>query len=149
MKWEEVLRLSSRALCKTKLPARHTLISKLFLRMASLAPRLRVRVEREPGLARVIVENYGYLPTNVLAAAKTLAHGASPWVSVRGATGDHRVEIPHLDGWGRGRFDGTGAIYFLRSRGTGHRRVVEFPCGDGPVDVRVGCARTGVISCRA
>lgn len=124
-------------------------VSKLFLRMASLTPQLRVRVERAPGVARVVVENHGYLPTHVLAAAKVLAHGGAPWVDVRGATGDRRVAIEHLDGWGRGRFDGTGAIYFLRSRGNGHRRVVEFACGEGPIEVRVGCPRTGVVTCRA
>lgn len=120
-----------------------------FLRMAALSPRVEVALHREPGRLVATVSNVGYLPTNVLASAKKMTHNPPLWLVAEGATGERRVEIGHLDGWGRGRFDGTDALYYQRSRGDSHRRIVELPLvGEGPVTVTVSGPRTGAITAR-
>jgi hypothetical protein len=46
------------------------------------------------------------------------------------------------DGWGRGLFDGSGALYYTRTRGTtGARTVSSVVRGRGVVSLRVGSCR--------
>ena len=55
----------------------------------------------------------------------------------------HR-EIGHLDGWGRGLFDGSGALYYTQSRGTTGARTVSWVVrGRGAMTVRAGSCRVG------
>ena len=55
----------------------------------------------------------------------------------------HR-EIGHLDGWGRGLFDGSGALYYTRTRGTTGARTVSWVVrGRGVVSLRIGSCRVG------
>ena len=130
--------------------------SAAFARVASLAPRLDLDapvVERlGEGLARVTltVRNVGYLPTNVLASATALEHAEPVRVTVTtegSATvdaADARATLGHLDGWGRGLYDGSGALYFQRSRGnTGEARVRLLVRGEGARTLRVGSCRVG------
>ncbi len=127
-----------------------------FLRTAALAPAVVVDpVETtvlSSGLTRVTltVANHGYLPTFILASAKELTHNEPLWadVSCEGcelAEPDlaHR-EIGHLEGWGRGLFDGSGALYYMQTRGTTGARTVSWVVrGRGALSVRVGSCRVG------
>ena len=98
------------------------------------ARRGRDRERSSPELTRitVTVANHGYLPTYILASAKALTHNEPLWADVR-CTGceladpdlAHR-EIGHLDGWGRGLFDGSGALYYTRTRGTTGARTLSW-----------------------
>ena len=55
--------------------------------------------------------------------------------------------VGHLDGWGRGKFDGSAALYYLRSRGpTGARTLSWTVRGRGVASVRIGSCRTGSTS---
>lgn len=129
--------------------------SAVFLRVAAMAPKVVARssVHRlGDGLCRVelTVENHGYLPTYVLASAKHLQDNEPLWAeaSARGCEltdpDDARREIGHLDGWGRGRGDGTGSTFYLRTRGSTGRRTVRWTVrGEGVLDVRVGSCRVG------
>jgi hypothetical protein len=128
-----------------------------WLRVASLAPALRVSVEKVAlgdGVTAldVTVENVGYLPTNVLSSARSLPHNEEPWLEATGdgvRVDDPRRRIGHLDGWGRGLFDGSGALYYLRSRGSNHRRIERIVVhGSGVVTLRAGSCRTGFVERR-
>jgi hypothetical protein len=120
-------------------------------RLCAMAPRLRARADVErigPDLSRltVTVENVGYLPTFVLAGSKGSGIDAPIVATVTGVSvdGPARAEIGHLDGWGRGKFDGTDTPYVLRGRGTTSRRVAQFLVrGSGAAAIRVGSPRTG------
>lgn len=120
-------------------------------KLGAMAPRLGLKLEVEAladGLHRVVctVDNQGYLPTNVLGSAKGLSVDSPPAATIEGVEviGQPTREVGHLDGWGRGRFDGSDALYALRSRGTTGRRTVSFLVrGGGEANVRVGSARTG------
>ncbi len=129
--------------------------SKMFLRMAALAPKLGIRhVETKllsDGAHRVEVEvdNAGYLPSFVLSSAKTRAFDARVFVEAEGKglkiEGDARVCAEHLDGWGRGKFDQS--IFMMRSRGTvSTKRVAFVVVGKGVVTVRAKGLRVGEAS---
>lgn len=135
--------------------------SAAFLRVAALAPALRADdVALTPlggGLSRltVTVENHGYLPTYVLSSARQLdfCEPVHAQLTLEGCAledaGTGRRDIGHLDGWGRGLYDGTGALYFLASRGnTGTGTASWVVRGAGAVTVRVGSCRTGWIERR-
>ncbi|HET9045756.1 MAG TPA: M14 family metallopeptidase [Casimicrobiaceae bacterium] len=127
-----------------------------YLRTASLAPSVTVTidevVEVSPGLTRVTatVENRGYLPTFVLSSAKALSHNEPLWADVTCTKCElvdpalaHR-EIGHLDGWGRGLFDGSGALYYAYTRGTTGARTFKWTLrGKGSIDLKVGSCRVG------
>jgi hypothetical protein len=131
--------------------------SAAFMRVAALAPAPRFgAIERrslEHGLTRVTitVENRGYLPTYVLSSARKLDFCEPLYAEVQAHEGcaldhpgDARREIGHLDGWGRGLYDGSDAIYYLSSRGnTGSRTLSYVVRGHGRLSVRVGSCRTG------
>ena len=130
-----------------------------FLRVAALAPKLVVADKQLTSAAEgvkrldITVENRGYLPTNVLSSAKKLDWNEPLYATVetRGCQlanprEAHR-EVGHLDGWGRGKYDGTGALYYMRSRGnTGAKTLSWTIKGSGLVSVRIGSCRTGWIT---
>lgn len=135
--------------------------SAAFLRVAALAPALRAdRIEQTAlggGLTRVTVtvENHGYLPTYVLSSARDLdfcepVHAElDPGACTLEDAGTGRRVIGHLDGWGRGLHDGTGALFYLTSRGNTHAGTVSWVVrGAGTVTVRAGSCRTGWIEQR-
>lgn len=135
--------------------------SRAFARVASLAPRLFIDPpEVEPlaeGLFKVTVtvRNTGYLPTYVLSSAKSLEHAEPVRITATGE-GLELVDIDraprtvgHLDGWGRGLHDGSGALYFQRSRGnTGEGSVTFMVRGHGELSLRAGSCRVGHVSTR-
>ncbi len=138
--------------------------AKMFLRVAAMAPALRMDHVKTTSLGggawrvEVAVENCGYLPTNVLSSAKALALDARVFVEAApiGAGGagpgkgscklvsDARVEAGHLEGWGRGLYDASTSIFHARSRGSGSRRVVTFTGeGHGVLQMRASGLRVG------
>lgn len=131
--------------------------SACFLRVAALAPALRFGAVHTAGdgeLTRVTarVENHGYLPTYVLASARKLDWNEPLYAEVTcdGCelvdAGDAHRQLDHLDGWGRGLHDGTGALYYMRSRGTTSAVTSTWVVrGTGTLRLRIGSCRTGFI----
>jgi hypothetical protein len=130
--------------------------SSMFLRVASMAPRVRagaveVRATGDLTTLAIPIENVGYLPTYVLSSAKKLPWNAPIYADVAGDgceidPSDRHVEIGHLDGWGRGLFDGSGALYYSRSRGSTGRAILRVRArGRGVVKIRLRSPRIGTI----
>lgn len=128
-----------------------------FLRVAAMAPRVRIAdVTATPlgdGLSRVdvVVENTGYLPSYVLSSAKKLSWNEALAVEFdcdgcELADGAPRRTLGHLDGWGRGAGEGTGALYYPYGRGsTGRAQQSVMVKGRGRVGVSVRSCRIGTI----
>lgn len=133
--------------------------SAAFLRVASLAPQLVIREVKQTRVSEnitqleITIQNDGYLPTNILASSKALPWNEGIYADFKCENGvallsaaDARIEVGHLDGWGRGRFGEGNAIFFLRSRGTtATRKLVVQVKGSGVVNVSFGGCRTGHI----
>lgn len=131
--------------------------SAAFLRVAAMAPRIRfadLAVQRlTGGLTRVdiTVENGGYLPSYVLRSARKLSWNEELYLELQceGCSlveGSTRRALGHLDGWGRGAGDGTGALYYPFGRGnTGTARQSVVVEGDGVMTISVTSCRTGTI----
>jgi hypothetical protein len=134
--------------------------SAAWMRTAALLPRVRVVganvVALGDGLSRVDVhvENDGYLGTTGIASARGLPWNEALWAEATPSgnltlvtPSEARQELGHLDGWGRGKGSGAGAIWFARSRGTSHRSVARFVVrGGGALHVSVGSCRVGQTS---
>ncbi len=131
--------------------------SAAFLRVAAMAPRIRIaEAAVEPlggGLARVdiLVENHGYLPSHVLNSAKKLDWNEPLYLEIECdgcalAEGSTRRTLGHLDGWGRGAGDGTGALHYPFGRGsTGSARVSLIVRGGGRLLLTVRSCRIGAV----
>lgn len=135
--------------------------SQAFLRVAALAPALRVEsTERVPlggDLCRIdiAIANHGYLPTTILASAVRLDFNEPVSVSCdcAGATlvdaGQRQITLGHLDGWGRGLHSGLGSPHYLRSSGSGHRAFISYlVSGHGVLHLKIGSCRVGWIEHR-
>jgi hypothetical protein len=133
--------------------------SAVFLRVAALAPALRVgKIDRTPlpgELVRVDVriENHGYLGTYGLPSAKKLDWNEPVHVSVEtdGCTlvdaGTAHQVLGHLDGWGHGLHTGANLAAYPASRGTtGAVTASWLVRGTGALRLRAGCARAGWIT---
>lgn len=130
--------------------------SRFFLRVAALAPRLRLiedhvtHLQGDLSEVSVVVENLGHLPTFVLSSAKPLIWNdpvralitVDPGMTV---VGDQReCLVGHLEGWGA--IDVMSTPGFPRSGGDTRRRKVRWVVrGHGRVVIRTGCPRTGYI----
>ncbi|HYC37920.1 MAG TPA: M14 family metallopeptidase [Usitatibacter sp.] len=129
--------------------------SAAFLRVAALVPRVQISITRKEPLGdghtriEVRVDNAGYLGTYGLSSAKKLRHaeplrltaqGEGVTVSVpEGAS----AEVGHLDGWGRGLYNGIN-IFAPWTRGSVHERFVTLVArGKGKLTLRVGSCRVG------
>lgn len=133
--------------------------SAVFLRVASLAPALRLTRTQVTPLGdgthniELTVENHGYLPTYILGSAKSL-----PWneplrmeITPEGCTlvspTDRLREIGHLEGWGRGLFATSMSLFHQRSRGNVSSRTLHWVVsGQGSLTVRIGSCRVGWIT---
>lgn len=134
-------------------------ISALMMRVAAMAPALAfAEVTLTPlgeGLHRleVRVENRGYLGTYVLPSAKKLPWNEPLHADIFTAGGCQLVapqeahrELGHLDGWGRGLFDGTTALGHMQSRGSTSAKTAAWVLrGRGRVRLRAGSCRVGHI----
>jgi hypothetical protein len=127
----------------------------MFLRVAAMAPRVVVSELAAEAIGdgqrriEMTVDNRGYLATYVLSSAKQLPWNEPLWAEIATdgctlVTAERRREVGHLDGWGRGLYSGSAAIYFARSRGSTSSRKLQWVVrGSGSVTVRVGSCRTG------
>ena len=120
----------------------------VYLRVAAMAPALEMTARFADGRAEVELANAGYLPTYVLDSAKKLALDARVFVEFEPLGGasidprDARVEVGHLEGWGRGLYNEY--IFYQRSRGSVSRRTVSIPVrGRGRLRVRAKGLRVG------
>jgi hypothetical protein len=131
-------------------------LSDYFLRISSLLPRVRTKATVTPvdGTVRrvdLVVENHGYLSTMGPAAAKTIPFAEPLWAEARAegnaalsAGSVARLELGHLDGWGRGRFSGAEIFPLMRSRGsTGRAHARWHVTGKGRMQIRIGSPRVG------
>ena len=130
-------------------------LARFALSHASTAPRLRTRLATEelsPGLRRLelIVENAGYLPTNVskVATDKKLAKPVEVTIGLpEGASlvsGEPEVELGHLAG--RSALTGNrwkSPAFFEGLPSDYARRTVWVVRGEGPVEVEVRGGRAG------
>jgi hypothetical protein len=129
--------------------------SAAFLRVAALIPRVAVEVVSEeklgPNLTRIElrVVNRGYLGTYGLSSAKKLPFSEPLRLTAEcegvklAAPAEAVVEIGHLDGWGRGLYNGVN-IFFPWTRGNVHEKFVTLVVeGKGKLKVRVGSVRVG------
>jgi hypothetical protein len=125
-----------------------------YFRVAAMAPSLEmsepvVRRAGETSRVQVTIKNSGYLPTYVLSSAKSLAIDARVFVEVDASgasidSRDARIEIGHLEGWGRGLH--TSSIFYQRSRGSVSERTVCFVVhGRGKVRIRAKGLRAGSV----
>ena len=129
--------------------------SAAFLRIAALVPQVRVDVVKQekigPDLTQVElrVANRGYLGTYGLSSAKKLplaeplrATVEAQGVAIRAPAGSV-IDIGHLDGWGRGLYNGIN-IFFPWTRGNVHEKFVTLVAeGRGTLRVKVGSIRVG------
>ncbi len=131
--------------------------SAAFLRVAAMMPRINfadVTIEDlTDGLRRVdiTVENRGYLPSFGLSSAKKLSWNEALYLELE-CEGCSLVEGPsrrilgHLDGWGRGLGDGTGALYYPYGQGnTGAARQSVVVRGQGSITATIRSCRVGAI----
>jgi Zinc carboxypeptidase len=124
--------------------------SAAYLRVAALAPALEMELRAAAGRVEIEVANPGYLPTYVLDSAKKLAVDARVFLEVEASGGcsidarDARIEVGHLEGWGRGLY--AEFIFFLKSRGSVSRRTLSLPVrGSGRLRVRAKGLRVGEV----
>ncbi|MCB9672220.1 MAG: peptidase M14 [Alphaproteobacteria bacterium] len=125
--------------------------SRMLLHAAALTPRLQLdvdaRLDGDHLHLTLVVENHGYLSTRFIESAAGLEHNEPLTATVitdGEVLGPRRVTVGHLDGWGRGRWDGSNALYFQRTRGSTGRRTVCFDLrGASEWRVTVGSCRVG------
>ncbi len=129
-----------------------------FLRVAAMLPSVQITECRVTPVGNELfrldarVENRGYLATHGLASARKLDWN-EPLVAEIETQGcvlanerEARQAVGHLDGWGRGRFEGFAALYYMRSRGsTGSQTLSWTLRGRGRGVLRIGSCRTGWI----
>ena len=134
----------------------------MFLRVASLAPRVKIaRIDRHvlaSGLTRVEVrvENDGYLGTYGPPSAKKLDFNEPLYATCR-ATGCELIDpsgaahqlLGHLDGWGHGLHTGANLPAYPGTRGSTNAAWTTYVVrGTGALDVRVGACRVGFVTAR-
>jgi hypothetical protein len=129
--------------------------SAAFLRVAALVPRVIVEVVKQEKMQgnftqiELRVSNKGYLGTYGLSSAKKLplSEPLRATIETEGvkvsAPAETVIDIGHLDGWGRGLYNGVN-IFFPWTRGNVHEKFVTLVAeGRGRLKVRVGSTRVG------
>jgi hypothetical protein len=129
--------------------------SAAFLRVAALIPRVAIEVLAQEklgaGLTRIElrIANRGYLGTYGLSSAKKLPFAEPLRLTAEcagvklAAPAESVVEVGHLEGWGRGLYNGVN-IFFPWTRGNVHEKFVTLVTeGRGKVTLRVGSVRVG------
>jgi hypothetical protein len=138
-----------------KLPEVCTQQSAAFLRVASLIPRVTIEVVKQeklgPDLTRIELRigNRGYLGTYGISSAKKLPFSEPLRLTAEcegvklAAPAEAVIEVGHLDGWGRGLYNGVN-IFFPWTRGNVHEKFVTLVAeGKGTLKVKVGSVRVG------
>ena len=135
--------------------------TQVFLRVAALAPRVKVaRVDRHAlagGVVRVDIkiDNDGYLGTYGVPSAKQLDFN-EPLYATATCDGCELVDpgqahqvLSHLDGWGHGLHTGANLPSYPGTRGTTSTAWATFVVrGEGTLVVRIGAARVGFSTAR-
>lgn len=142
-----------------KLPGLCAQQSALWLRVASLAPRIAIDTLRSRALGANLTQvdasiaNHGYLATFILQSANELDWNGPLYAALelKGARlvepSEARRCIGHLDGWGRGRFAEEVALFEPISRGSTSRTTCHWTVeGHGRGIVRVGNSRVGWVN---
>ena len=133
----------------------------VLLRVAALAPRLRVaQIERRllpGGITRVEVRvcNDGYLGSYGMPSAKKLEFNEPIYATAR-AEGCELVDpgaahqlLGHLDGWGHGLHTGANLPVYPGTRGTTNTAWATYLVrGGGTLDLRIGSCRAGFLETR-
>lgn len=135
--------------------------STVLLRVAALAPRLRIdRVDRQPldgGMTRLEVRivNDGYLGSYGLPSAKTLQFNEPVYATAKvdGCElvnpGAAHQELGHLDGWGHGLHTGANLPAYPGTRGTTNAAWATYLVrGTGALELRIGSCRAGFVTTR-
>ena len=144
-----------------ELPAICEKQSALMMRVAAMLPRVVVsRVEVTPLRENVtavslVVENHGYLPTYGMRHTRSQPWNEPLWADANGdgvtledPAEKHRL-VGHLEGWGRGLFDPSHALFYAKSSGSDSSRTLRYVArGKGWLTVRIGSARVGFIERR-
>ncbi|HXN16411.1 MAG TPA: M14 family metallopeptidase [Usitatibacter sp.] len=129
--------------------------SAAFLRVAALVPRVHIEVLAQEKLGSDLtrielrIVNRGYLGTYGPNSAKKLPHSEPLRLTTEctglrlAAPGESVIEIGHLDGWGRGLYNGP-TIFAPWTRGNIHEKFVTLVAeGHGKVKVTAGSCRVG------
>lgn len=132
--------------------------SAAFLRVAAMLPRVSVEVvgreKLSPEVTRIElrIANKGYLATHGLSSAKKLpfSEPLRATIEARGVTvsapAEAVIDVGHLNGWGRGLYNGVNA-FFPWTRGNVNERFVTLVVhGRGSLEVKVGSVRVGTRS---
>jgi hypothetical protein len=131
--------------------------SAAFLKVAAMMPRIRfadVNIEELTDELRrvdITVENRGYLSSYGLSSAKKLCWNEELYLELECegcclVEGPARRTLGHLDGWGRGLGDGTGALYYPYGQGsTGAARQSVVVRGQGSITATVRSCRVGAV----
>ncbi len=135
--------------------------ARVFLRVAALAPRVRIaRIDKttlDGGLTRVDikVENEGYLASYGVPSAKALDFNEPLYATAKAHgcelldAGAAHQRLGHLDGWGHGLHTGANLPSYPGTRGSTNAAWASYLVkGHGVLEVTAGCARTGFLSTR-
>ncbi|MBL9017936.1 MAG: peptidase M14 [Myxococcales bacterium] len=134
--------------------------AQVFLRVAALAPRLRIgRITRDPvgaGMTRVEVEvlNDGYLGTYGLPSAKKLDFNEPVYATAKTSDtcalvdpGSAHQTLGHLDGWGHGLHTGANLPAYPGTRGSTNAAWASYLVrGTGTLELRTGACRVGFVT---
>jgi len=132
--------------------------AQVFVRLAALAPRLRIAVtDRHAlggGLVRVEVkvENEGYLGSYGIPSARKLDFNEPIYATAKGELVDpgmaHQI-LGHVDGWGHGLHTGANLPAYPGTRGSTNAAWATYLVkAGGTLEVRIGCARTGFVTAK-
>lgn len=132
-----------------------------LLRVAALAPRLRVeRIDQHPlpgGITRVEVRvhNDGYLGSYGIPSARQLDFNEPLYATAHTEgcelvdPGAAHQELGHLDGWGHGMFSGGNLPVYPGTRGTTNAAWATYLVrGAGTLEIRAGACRAGFVTAR-
>ncbi|HEX5057810.1 MAG TPA: M14 family metallopeptidase [Kofleriaceae bacterium] len=132
--------------------------TQVFVRLASLAPRVRIaETNRYPlpgGIVRVELKviNDGYLASYGLPSAKKLDFNEPLYATAKGDLVDAGMayqSLGHLDGWGHGLHTGANLPAYPGTRGSTNAAWATYLVkGGGVLEVRIGSARTGFVTAK-
>lgn len=138
------------------LPGLCDALAALWLRVAALTPRLHLGEPVVTPLGNgthrvaVTVRNAGYLSTAGLPSARHLKWNHPPEASLTGGAagavppGEATRRLPHLRGWGRGRFAPGSSLFHPFSPGNRHEHEVAWVVeGTGRITIAVEAPRAG------
>jgi hypothetical protein len=129
--------------------------SAAFLRVAALVPQVTLDVVKNEKVAEdtTVIElriaNKGYLGTYGLSSARKLPLSEPLRATIEAdglevtAPSETVIDVGHLDGWGRGLYNGVN-IFFPWTRGNVHEKFVTLVVrGRGRLKLKVGSVRVG------